>query len=311
MSAPLISVIMPCYNAAPFVAEALGSALGQSHGNVEVIIADDGSSDGSVEIIQRLVEAAPNRIRLLHTPRLGPFPARNAALKLARGELVAFLDADDWWHSQALEMLLAGLVNQNADLAYCGWQNVGRLANTDPYIPPAYEVGDSVEAFLQTCPWPIHAALVRREVIEAVHGFSTRRFSAMDYDLWLRILAQTQKITLVPQVLAFYRWHNAGQISANRARQVSDATDVRRDFVAGHPELVAHLDETKIRKLIFGPMLSEAYTAFWKRDLVTAQKLFRKILRYGYYRSGDLKYIVPAFLPARMFGWLVHFVGCK
>ena len=73
--------------------------------------------------------------------------------------------------------------------------------------------------FVRTCPWPIHAALVKRNIVERLGGFSERRFASMDYDFWLRALAETQNIKRVPEVLAFYRWHNLGQISAVKWRQ--------------------------------------------------------------------------------------------
>ncbi len=179
---PLISVVMPCFNAAPFLAEAVGSALGQSYGNVEVVLVDDGSTDTSPEVAAALAAEHPGRVIVAHTHRLGPYPARNHALRLIRGEFVAFLDADDWWDAGALEKLHAALLAAGADMAYCGWQNVGEGVQSAPYVPPEYEKEDPVGHFVRTCPWPIHAALVKRELVEHLGGFSERRFSSMDYD---------------------------------------------------------------------------------------------------------------------------------
>ena len=78
-SRPLISVVMPCYNAAPYVAEAVASVMGQTYGNVELIVVDDGSSDGSEAVVRSLAEQHPGRIQLFHTNRLGPFPARRGS----------------------------------------------------------------------------------------------------------------------------------------------------------------------------------------------------------------------------------------
>src|SRR5690349_14376422 len=117
---PLISVVMPCYNCAPYLAEAAGSALRQSYGDVELILIDDGSADESSNIEADLARQHGNRLSLLHARRVGPYPARNLGLKSARGELIAFLDADDWWEPTALEKMHAAMVHANADLAYCG-----------------------------------------------------------------------------------------------------------------------------------------------------------------------------------------------
>lgn len=301
-----ISVIMPCYNAASFIEEAVNCVMNQTYPDVELIVVDDGSTDGSTNILQALVARYAPRIQLYFQDRQGPYPARNLALAHARGGYVAFLDADDYWSADALEKLVAAMDSQQADIAYCGWQNVGMGApGTDPYTPPDYSQMDTAAEFLRSCPWPIHAALVRREAIDAVKGFSERRFSAMDYDLWLRLYAHTQKIVRVPEVMAFYRWHDKGQISKTRWKQVLDALQVKRDFVAQHPDRVAHLPENKVIELSDGFLLREAYRAYWQRNLIDAQKLFHRAFMQGLWKAGDLKYLLPALLPANWFQWLV------
>ena len=301
-----ISVVMPCYNAATFVDEAVNCVMNQTYPDVELIVVDDGSTDGSANILQDLAARYAPRIQLHFQDRQGPYPARNLALKHARGGYVAFLDADDYWTPDALEKLASELNAQQADIAYCGWQNVGEGApGTAPYIPPDYSQMDTAAEFLRSCPWPIHAALVRRKAIDAVKGFSERRFSAMDYDLWLRLYAHTQKLVRVPEVMAFYRWHDKGQISKTKWKQVLDALQVRHDFVAHHPERVAHLPKDKVIELSDGFLLREAYRAYWQRNLVDAQMLFRRALVLGGWKAGDLKYLLPALLPDTWFQWLV------
>ena len=225
----LISVVMPCFNARAFVEQAVRSALGQDYANVELIVVDDGSADGSREVLARLASEHAGRMTVLQQNNQGPYPARNAGLRHARGTLIAFLDADDYWAPNCLGTLWRALQAAQADLAYCGWQNVGEGGpGKEPYVPPQYEAEDTVALFLKGCPWPIHAALMRRSVLEQVSGFSTRMFSSMDYDLWLKIIAVTRKFVRVPEVLAFYRWHGQGQISSVKWRQVLDAWQVRQ-----------------------------------------------------------------------------------
>jgi glycosyltransferase involved in cell wall biosynthesis len=302
----LISVVMPCYNAAAFVEEAVDSVMNQTHSDVELIIVDDGSSDGSVDILQLLAKKYSPRLTLLHQDHTGPYPARNHGLEHAHGGRVAFLDADDYWSRDALEKLAAAMDASQSDIAYCGWQNVGIGApGTTPYIPPDYSQMDTAAEFLRSCPWPIHAALVKREVIDAVKGFSERCFSSMDYDLWLQLYAYTQKLVRVPEVMAYYRWHDKGQISKTKWKQVLDALQVRRDFVAQHPERVVHLSENIVLELTDGFLLREAYSAYWKRDLYDAQKLFRCAFMQGVWNVADLKYLLPALLPGSLFQWMI------
>jgi len=302
---PLISVIMPCYNAALFVEESVASVFSQTYPQVELLVIDDGSTDGSVEILYRLADRYPERLHLLHQDHQGPFPARNLGLRHAVGELIAFLDADDLWHPRCLERLQAALQEHKADLAYCGWQNTGDTSgSTEPFVPPKYEAGDMAAEFLRSCPWPIHAALTRRTTIDAVGGFSQRRFSAMDYDLWLRILGHTRNMVQVPEVLAYYRWHG-NQISSSHCRQVMDAWHARHDFAAAHPERVAHLSCARLRELTDGSVLKMAYRAYWSRDLATAQQILRQAFRKRLWTPRDLRYILPSLLPLGVFRFLV------
>lgn len=302
----LISVIMPCYNAASFVEESVRCVLDQTHGNVELLVVDDGSTDGSQEILRQLGARHPERIRIYHQQNKGPYPARNLALKHARGEYVAFLDADDFWHQDCLAKLYDAMMTSHSDLAYCGWQNVGEGApGTQPHVPPKYEEDDPVARFLKGCPWPIHAALSRREIIDAVNGFSERCFSAMDYDIWLRILAVTRRMIRVPEVLSFYRWHDKGQISSIKWKQVLNAWQVRQDFVRNNPALVSHIPSDTLRTLRHQCLLDAGYKAYWKRDLASSQKLFRQALKAGYWQLKDLKYLLPALLAEKVYRSLI------
>lgn len=300
-----ITVVMPCYNAAATLAASMRCVLEQTHENTDLIVVDDGSSDDSRRIVGDIAREFPGRVQLLQQDHQGPYPARNLALRSARGDCVAFLDADDSWTPDCLARLRDALVDADADLVYCGWQNVGPAAvNGEPYVPPAYEAGDLYAECLRSCPWPIHAALVRREAVAAVGGFSERMFTSMDYDFWLRLLAHTQRIVRVPAVMAFYYWHGR-QISTDRSRQVMDAVQVRRDFVAAHPACVAHLEARRLRELTDGQLLKAAYRAYWSRELRTAQRLLRAADAAGVCTWRDLPYVLLARLPLPLFSALV------
>ena len=294
---------MPCFNAGPYIEQAVRSALDQTVRDSELIVTDD--SGVTLTALQR---EYGDRLVLLRADHGGPYPARNLGLARARGEWVAFLDADDWWEPDFLASMLAAATEAGADVAYCGWKNVGgERDKTLPYVPPDYLAQDAVVSFLGDCPWPIHAALLRRNVVERLGGFSVRMFSSMDYDLWIRLLSVTQKMVRVPRVLAYYRWHGGGQISAVKWRQVLHAWQVRRDFVAAHPALVAHLSTRKRRQLVDGVLMEQGKTLFWRRDLEGAQPLLRQALRVGAFAARDLPLLGAAHLPAPLFRSLVRF----
>jgi glycosyltransferase involved in cell wall biosynthesis len=307
-TAPLVSVIMPCFNAASFIEAAVASVMRQTHPAVELIVVDDGSSDDSPAIVERLAQQHPGRIRLARQANAGPYPARNHGLTLARGGFIAFLDADDWWDETFVDKLLAPLLaDDSIALAYCGWQNVGvEGGRGEPYVPPDYEREDKAARFLRAAaPWPIHAALVRRSAIDAAGGFDTDLPTCMDYDLWLRV-GVAHPIRLVPEVLAFYRHHQSGQITSTQWRQARNTWLVKRKFVREHPALVRHLSPATLRQLIDGGLLQRGYDNFWRRDLVSAQRIFRMSFAKGGWSAKDLKYLLPALLPPGLYRRLVQ-----
>jgi glycosyltransferase involved in cell wall biosynthesis len=278
----------------------------QGYSPVDLIIVDDGSTDDSPGVMETLATRYAGRVQCFRQANRGPYPARNLGLEKARGEFIAFLDADDYWSPVFLEKLVDRVRDQNLHLAYCGWQNVGVEGGFgDPYVPPAYERKDSVGLFLDACPWPIHAAVMRRELMARLGGFSERYFTSMDFDLWLRARALEPRMALVPEVLAFYRWHDKGQISTVKSRQVRDAWQVRRDFVDRNPILTKHLDKDAVRAKVDGFLMRNALQAYWQRDLHTARTLFRLALKHGAFRPADLRHLLPSLLPEKLYFELV------
>lgn len=306
-AAVIVSVVMPCFDAERYLEEAVRSVMGQTLPGVELIVVDDGSSDRSPQIVAALQREFGDRIVAVAQANAGPYAARNRGLAQARGAFVAFLDADDWWAPDCLRKLHTALAaDPDAALAYCGWQNVGLPGGRgDPYVPPDYELEDKAARFLRAAaPWPIHAALVRRTVMQEVGGFDLDLPTCMDYDLWLRI-GVGRRIRLVPEVLAFYRHHQGGQITSTQWRQARNSWLVKRKFVRQHPQLVRHLSTAELRDLIDGSLLRRGYDNFWRRDLESAQRIFRMSLVKGGWRAKDLVYLLPSLLPPALFRRLV------
>jgi glycosyltransferase involved in cell wall biosynthesis len=292
---PLISVIMPCYNAERFVAEAVDSVLNQTYPNVELIVVEDGSTDDSLEVLRRY----DKRIRLLTQKNTGPDAARNLGLAHAQGQFVAFLDADDWWSQDSLQKLYTALAaHPECAVAYCGWQKVGNLERgTHPFVPRDYEQPNKVELLLTGgAPWPIHAALTRKAHIDRAGGFSQDLIASEDYDLWLRLVA-THRVALVPEVLAYYRFHDGGQISSRPYLQALSGWDIKRRFLREHPDLAAALGAQKIKEVVDFELLRRGYQFHWKRDLSSSQAIFRKCLWVGAWKMSDLGYLMAALLP--------------
>lgn len=286
---------MPCFNAQAHIAISVGSVLVQTFKNIELIVVNDGSTDSSLKILEGIRD---ERIKIISQTNSGVCAARNRGLKEATGDYVAFLDSDDTWDRSFLEKLYQVLsANRDAALSYCGWQNVGLPGGQgNPYVPPDYEGPDKARHMLSSCPWPIHAALTRRKAIEEAEGFDERLKNAEDYKLWLKI-ALSSRIVRVPEVLAYYNFHDGVQATKNRARAACESWLVQREFLKRRSDIVKQLGRPLIRKLIHGELLKRGYICYWDRDLDSARRIFRTVMKTGYGSLKDWKYMLPSVLP--------------
>jgi glycosyltransferase involved in cell wall biosynthesis len=304
---PIISIIMPCYNAALHLPQSVGSVLAQTFTHWELIAIDDGSKDGTLAWLNRQHDA---RIRTISQTNQGVSAARNAGLGMAHGKYVAFLDADDAWAPTFLKKLLATLEAQpEAVLAYCGWQNVGLPGpRGEPFIPPDYETPSKHETLFAGCRWPIHAVLAHREAVVNAGGFNPQLKNAEDYALWLEI-AGTKPIIRVPEVLAFYHFHSDNQASANKGRAALHFLSAQKDYLARHPEFETLIGASSIRQIIYGGLLKSGYDCYWHRDLVAARMIFKYVMSAGYGKFSDWRYMLPALLPLSLHKWLLNFLS--
>jgi len=213
---PLVSIIVPCYNAEQYVGEAIRSALGQTYPNVEVIVIDDGSTDGSLEGIGSFGEA----IRWETGPNRGGSAARNRGLALARGELVQFLDADDLLDPEKLALQVPPVVAGKADVVYCDWQTVeiDRPDRVRRFSSP-YDGEDPVcfilKRQLQTAA-PIHW----KRRLESVGGWDERLTGSQEFDLHLRLACADASLHYLPEPLLVVRTR-PDSVSSNFVRTIS------------------------------------------------------------------------------------------
>ncbi|MBI3344765.1 MAG: glycosyltransferase [Gammaproteobacteria bacterium] len=293
MSPHTASIIIPCFNGERFLAEAIDAALAQTYPRCEVIVVDDGSSDGSAAIMQKYA----GRIRVVQQANAGLPAARNAGIRVSTGGYLAFLDADDYWRQDFIEKMVQALETSGAAIAYCGWQNVGLPdGRGKPFIPPDYEHEQGkLERLVGGVRWPVHAALVRRHAVEAVGGFDPKWTSCEDFAFWIRA-ATRHALVRVPEVLAFYR-HHGRQMTKNRALIAHNHWRVQREFLREHPEVEKRLGRRRIRELTHGEMLRKGYESYWQGDLETARAIFRTVMKTGYGAPGDWRYMLPALLP--------------
>ena len=122
------SVIVPVYNALPYLEECVGSLLSQTLKNIEIILVDDGSSDGSGAMCDAIAARHPDKIKTIHKPNSGAGLSRNAGLEIASGRYIAFLDADDILHPSALECMLRQADRNDLDIVHAASSQRGSLS---------------------------------------------------------------------------------------------------------------------------------------------------------------------------------------
>ena len=212
----LVSIIIPCYNQALFLAEAIESALHQTYGSVEIIVVDDGSTDTTSHIAKSYT-----KVHYIRQANRGVTSARNVGLKVSRGDYVLFLDADDRLLSNAIEEGVKSLeLNSDYALAFGTFHMIDIDGNRkgEPHFfeMRPYGFNDFLEKNLIGNPG---VALHRKQALLAVDGFDLENQAAGDYDLYLRI-TKLFPITCHTQTVLEYRRHG-GNMSDNPAIMLS------------------------------------------------------------------------------------------
>jgi glycosyltransferase involved in cell wall biosynthesis len=183
---PLVSVIIPVYNSAKYIQKAIESVLSQTYRHYEIIVVDDGSTDGT----RRKLESYQNKIRYVFQENQGAAAARNTGIKLANGELVAFLDSDDFWSiTKKLEKQVACFA-KNPDLGgiNTGWRIIDGAGKHIKSVQPWHKAPQlDLETWLKKKCVRTSAMMFRHSWLEKVGGFDPELRQSHDVDLILRL----------------------------------------------------------------------------------------------------------------------------
>src|SRR5882724_1808043 len=214
---PLISVVMPVHNARPFLGESIRSILEQTFSDFEFVILDDASADGSVELLREW-SLRDKRIHLHESKkRLGLSGSSNAVVSKARASIVARMDADDIAHPDRLRRQW-NIIEGRPDVAVIGTLCNGIDAGGREVRPRDRWRLVRRSAYI---PFPHGSAMFRREVFDQVGGYDETVNSGEDQDLFLKMAARGQVLTL-PDVLYSYRYHSSNATLFNGTRAVSE-----------------------------------------------------------------------------------------
>lgn len=231
-----VSVVIPCYNQAHFLGEALASVAAQSEAPSEVIVVDDGSRDNTSEVAGRY----PG-VQCVRQANAGLAEARNAGLRRATGDYVVFLDADDRLLPSALQVGLTALLTRPGHaFTFGGWRLIGADGSVLPSTPPAPVQADQYRALLGMCFISTPAAVMYlRTAVEVAGGFDPEVSASADYDLYLR-LSRRWPVHCHAEIVAEYRRHGAN-MTLDRGRMLaSELAVLHRQWsrVRQDPELV-------------------------------------------------------------------------
>jgi peptidoglycan/xylan/chitin deacetylase (PgdA/CDA1 family)/SAM-dependent methyltransferase len=229
-----LRVVIPAYNAAETLAEALDSLLAQTRGDWQAIVVDDGSTDATRAIAERYT-ARDKRFRLLSDgrPRQGVSAARNRGIAAADGRWLAFLDADDWLEPAFVEKMIGKLeAVAGAKVAYCGCRRVTPDGRQGPLWMSSDVARMPFEVFARRCPVPIHGFALGRDLVVELGGFDESLRTCEDWDFWQRVARTGVAFLPVPAGLAPYRFRR-NSLSSNVAAMLADARIVvERAFAA-------------------------------------------------------------------------------
>jgi teichuronic acid biosynthesis glycosyltransferase TuaG len=209
-----VSVVIPAYNAAAFVAAAVDSALAQTYPEIEVVVVNDGSTDDTPQ----LLAAYGARIRVHHQPNAGLSAARNIGARLATGDWIAFLDADDLWLPKKIEAQIAAVGS-------CQWSYTNRFnfgaRGAVPELQSEVTLMTGGDVFvpllLRGNFITVSSVMIDKALFEQTGGFFNQKGGCEDWDLWLRVAALSRPISYVGEPLVRYRFSPTSMSANHRA----------------------------------------------------------------------------------------------
>ncbi len=275
---PLVSVVIPTYNYGRYLPEAIDSVLGQTLADREIIVIDDGSTDDTGEIVR----GYGDRVIYLTQENTGLATTRNRGCAVARGEYLAFLDADDVWLLDKLEVQVRAL-ERNPDAGMvCGSMNRidvdGRpLPGPKPSIPP----GETTLEMLERGTALPSTWIVRRSCFEGIGGFDESLTAMEDYEFALRV-AMHSRVICLPEILVNYRVHS--------------------DSLSNHTEMMV-LGYLQVFEKLLGDWDDRAMRRIMRRSQAQYRYRMAKIRFHGGEIGSARRLIAQALAAAPAFAW--------
>lgn len=305
MKSPLVSIIIPCFNAAGTIRETLESVQTQTWPNFEIILVDDGSTDGTPEIAEA---TGVKRLRVVREEHSGGCAARNCGIALAKGDYFQFLDADDLLDPDKIDVQIKRLLSLPSDhAAYGAFDYIdgsGRVVRSGFHQGRDFSPGlEWLVSSLQLGFFvPPHSWLVPRCLVTKAGPWNVRLVQNQDGEYFSRILQHAGGVAWVKEAVCYYRWHVSDSVSQHRTKAADDSLVLAAELIekrlqsSGLPDAKMLVSAVYLRALYRLGTASEAFHELWKRAV--ASGLPNRRIRIGGQRFR---------LIYRLFGWRVAF----
>lgn len=285
----MVSAIITTYKRPPeIVKRAAQSVLGQTYKDIELIIVDDSPSSYELrEDVRKMAESLGRRVRYIqHEKNMGACAARNTGIRNARGEFIAFLDDDDEWLANKIQLQTEEMnKNPEISLVYCGWYIF--YAEENRVVKPKVKFHKGyiykkliMDNFIGSTSFP----LIRKSVFEEIGCFNVEMKAAQDYEMWLRIVRK-YAVSYVKEPLVRYYVHEGEQITKNyraKLEALERVNELNMGYLKKHPKAYS----IRIMKLLL---------FYVKFDIKKARKYYWKAVKL---------YPIPTVYLLRAFKWI-------
>lgn len=271
----MISVIVPVYNVEPYLEEAIESVMHQSYTDLEIILVDDGSTDGSGEICDRY-QKKDSRIKVIHQENRGLSAARNAGLDICRGGQIAFLDSDDAFCKDMLQKMSDAMLKTGADIVECNFALYEGVQHMDPqklggkkkYIAPKMDrtgLYKKREAFLMQLDGKIATSawnkLYHRRIWDRIRFREGQNYE--DQDIILPVLGETERVYILDELLLMHRIRPGSITATHTLANMRDRDLAYRhcfEYIQAHtPEYFDEKDQSKALRSQYTSLLAQYY----------------------------------------------------
>ena len=267
MNSPLVSIIIPVYNKAAFVGESLESPLGQSYQNIEVVLVNDGSADGSLAILQEFKANYPDKIVLIDQVNGGVSKATNVGIAASSGDFIQFLDADDLMSPDKIQKQLELLEGKPKDvMAMCKWAtfetNLNKLIEFDLGLYLGFSSGIDflLQAWNSSEMMAISSYLTPRDLILKAGPWDENLTINQDGEFFCRVLLQCKGVFFEPKGKVYYR--KPGESNVSQQKSYKAASSLLESYRCYEREILKKEDSKRVREAIARNYLRFSYVIY-------------------------------------------------